>query len=161
MRRWPKRRYAAHTCIVNFNTGFVFCTFAAISDTWFRFYVAMSVEQSPSWEVHNFSASQEYGTPRFITTFAGALHLSLYCVRSVHTPYPTFWRLILILSSHLRLVLPSGLFPLGLSTKILNATHLSSICPKCFPPYSLFDDPSNIWRCPHTRRVRKVRIHHV
>ena len=165
IRRWPKRRYAAHTCIVNCNTGSVFCTSVNIPDTWVRFYVSKSVEQSPSWEANSFSANQEYGTPRFITTFAGALHLSLYCARSVHTSNPTFGRLIVILSSHLRLVLPSGLFPScfpaktlyplilsshlslglpsglfpsGLSTKILNATHLSPIRPKCFAPIFFF-----------------------
>jgi len=96
-------------------------------------YISKSVERNP-WKANSFSASQEYGTPRFITTFTGALHLFQYSARSVHISNPTFWRSILILSSHLRLVLPSGLFPSGSSTKILNATHLYAIRPKCFPP---------------------------
>ena len=43
----------------------------------------------------------------------------------VHTPHPTSWRSILILSSHLRLGLPSGLFPLRLTPLI---AELNLIC---------------------------------
>ena len=54
-----------------------------------------------------------YGTRRFITAFTSARHLSLSWVSSIQSmpPHPTSWRFILILSSHLRLGLPSGLFP--------------------------------------------------
>ena len=38
---------------------------------------------------------------------------------SPYLPHPNSWRSILILSSHLRLVLPIGLFPLGFTTKTL------------------------------------------
>ena len=49
-----------------------------------------------------------YGTRRFITAFTSALHLSLSWARSVHAPpHSTSWRSIVILSSHLRLGLPS------------------------------------------------------
>ena len=37
----------------------------------------------------------------------------------VHTPHPTSWRYIFILSSHLGLGLPSGLFPSGFPTTFL------------------------------------------
>jgi len=62
-----------------------------------------------------------YGTRRFITAFASALHLSLSRASSIQSipPHPTSCRSILILSSHLRLVLPSGLFPSGFPTKTL------------------------------------------
>jgi hypothetical protein len=51
-----------------------------------------------------------YGTRKFITAFTNARHLSLYWASSIQfiPPHPTSWRSILILSSHLRLGLPSG-----------------------------------------------------
>ena len=65
------------------------------------------------------------GIPRFITAFTSARHLSLSWASSTQSipPYPTSWRFILILSSHLRLGLPSGLFPSDLSiVKYLRGT---------------------------------------
>ena len=49
----------------------------------------------------------------------------------VHTPYFTSWRSILILSSHLSLGLPSGLFPPGFPTKTLYTPLLSPIRATC------------------------------
>jgi hypothetical protein len=65
-----------------------------------------------------------YGTRRFITS---ARHLSLSWAMSIQSipPHPTFWRPILILSSHLRLGLPSGLFHSGLPIKTLYTLLLS------------------------------------
>ena len=53
------------------------------------------------------------GTRKFITVFTKSRHLFLSWARliqSVH-PHPTSRRSVLILSSHLRLCLPSGLLP--------------------------------------------------
>ena len=49
----------------------------------------------------------------------------------VHTPHPTSWRSILILSPHLRPGLPSGLFPSGFSTKTLYTPLLSPVRATC------------------------------
>ena len=82
-----------------------------------------SMEQSPSWEASRFSASQKfytmYGTRRFITAFKSDRHLSLSWASSIQslTPHPTAWTSILLLSSHLRLGLPCGLFPSGFISK--------------------------------------------
>jgi hypothetical protein len=78
------------------------------------------VKHQPSWEANRFAASQEIPhilwTQRFITAFTSARHLSVSRANSVQsiTPHPTSWRTVLIISSHLRLGLPSGLFPSGL-----------------------------------------------
>ena len=60
-----------------------------------------------------------YGTRRFITALTSVRHLSLSCASPIHStyPHPTSWRSILILSTHLSLGLPSGLFPSGFPTK--------------------------------------------
>ena len=48
-------------------------------------------------------------------------------------------RSILILSSHLRLDLPIGLFPVGALVKILKALLPSSILPTCPVHFNLLD----------------------
>ena len=54
-----------------------------------------------------------HGTRRFITALTSVRHLSLSWARPIQSIYthPTSWRSILILSTHLRLGLPSGSFP--------------------------------------------------
>ena len=77
-----------------------------------------SMEQSPSCEANRFSASQEF--PRIVwkprVFFLPRLQVPATCPytepdQSNPCPHPTSWRSILILSSHLRLGLPGGLFP--------------------------------------------------
>ena len=66
------------------------------------------------------------GIRRFFTAFTSAHHLSQSLVRLIQSmsPHPTSWRL---LSSHLCLGLPSGLFPSGLPTKTLYSPLLSPL----------------------------------
>ena len=56
-----------------------------------------------------------HGTSRFITALTSVRHLSLSWASPIQSIYPhrTSWRSILILSTHLRLDLPSGLLPSG------------------------------------------------
>ena len=75
----------------------------------------------------------------FITAFTSARHLSLFWASSIQPipSHPTSWRSILILFSHLRLGLPSGLFPSGFPTKILYTPLLSPhTCYVPRPPHS-------------------------
>ena len=57
-----------------------------------------------------------HGTRRFITALTSVRHLSISWASPIQStcPHPTSWRSILILSTHLRLGLPSGLLPLVL-----------------------------------------------
>ena len=76
-----------------------------------------------------------YGNPRFITVFTSAHHKPLSCASSnqLMFPHPTSWRSYLILSSHLSLGVPSGLFPSGFPTKTLYT--LLSLIRATFPPH--------------------------
>ena len=62
-----------------------------------------------------------HGTQRFITALTSVRQLSLSWASPIQSvyPHPTSWRSIIILSTHLRLGFPSGLFPSGFPTKTL------------------------------------------
>jgi hypothetical protein len=104
-----------------------------------------STEQSTSWEADRFAPSQEIPSILWNPKF----HYRIYkCpppvpiprqINSLHVLDPTSWRSILILSSHLRLGPPNGLFPLVLPTKTLYAPPLSPRCVTC-PSYLILLD---------------------
>ena len=89
-----------------------------------------------------------YGTRRFITAFTGARHTSLSWASSIHSmpSHPTYWRSILIIPSHLRLGLPSGLFPSDFPTKTLYTPLLS-------PIRATWPSPSHSSRVHHTKNT--------
>ena len=74
-----------------------------------------------------------HGTQRFITTFTNVRQLSLSWASPIQSIYPhrTSWRSILILSIHLLLGLPSGLFPSSFPTKTLYTPLSSPIRATC------------------------------
>ena len=89
-----------------------------------------------------------HGTPKFITALTSFRHLSLSWaspIQSIYT-HPTSWRSILILSTHLRLGLPSGLLSSGFPTKTLY-TPLSSPYAPHAQPISFFSilSPAQYW----------------
>ena len=69
----------------------------------------------------------------FITALTSVRHLSLSWASPIQSiyPHPTSWRSILILSTHLRLGLSSGLFPSGFPTKTLYTPLYSPIRATC------------------------------
>ena len=80
-----------------------------------------------------------HGTRRFITALTSVQHLSLSWTSPIQSiyPHPTSWRSILILSTHLRLGLPSGLLPSGFPTKTLYTPSPHPYAPHA-QPISIF-----------------------
>ena len=74
-----------------------------------------------------------HGTRRLITALTSVRHLSLSWASPIQSiyPHPTSWRSSLILSTHLRLGLPSALFPSGFPTKTLYIPLSSPIRATC------------------------------
>jgi len=74
-----------------------------------------------------------YGSQRFITVYTRACHWSIPTTRCIQSTSsnPASLRSVLILSYHLRLGLPSGLFPSGFTTKTLYAFLIFPIRATC------------------------------
>jgi hypothetical protein len=81
--------------------------------------ITNSVELSITREATSCAASHNFAafhvTRRFITEFTWAFHLYLSWARTIqsNSPSPFSTKSIIMLSPHLRLGLPSGLFPSG------------------------------------------------
>jgi len=104
--------------------------------------IILAMEQSPSW-ANGFLASQEI--PRILWSTI-VLYLiykyppPVYILRQinpVHGPHLTSWRFILILSSYLRVVLPSGSCSSGFPPK--PSIHFS------YPSYMLHAPPTSFF----------------
>ena len=82
-----------------------------------------------------------HGTWRFITALTSVRHLSLSWASPIQSiyPHPTSWRPVLILSTHLHLGLPSGLFPSGFPTTTLYTPLSSPIRATCSAHFILLD----------------------
>ena len=93
----------------------VYCT---MLPTILTYLLTYSMEQSPSWEANRFAASQEIPNILWNPKIHYCIHKCLPPVPiQSKPPHPTSWISILILSSHLRLGLPSVLFLSGFNTK--------------------------------------------
>jgi len=103
--------------------------------------MSYSMEQSPSWEANRCSTSQEIPRISWNPKVHYRIHLFLSWASSIQsiTPHLTSRKSILILSSHLRLGLPSGLLPSGFPTKMLYTPSLSPIRATCTTYIILLD----------------------
>ena len=98
------------------------------------------MRQSLSWEADR--SSQDIPRILWNPNIHHRLHnspplvLILSQIDPVHVPHPTSWKSILILSFHLQLGIPSGLFPPGFHTCYMPSQSHSS----------RFDHSNNMWR---------------
>ena len=103
-----------------------------------------------------------HGTRRFITALKSVRQLSLSWASPIQSiyPHPTSWRSVLILSTNLRLGLPSGLFPSGFPTKTLYTPNSYPYAPHA-QPISFFSilSPHNIGWGVQNRTYITVIIH--
>jgi hypothetical protein len=104
---------------------------------WSRVYFEKLIVTQPVKKLPVF-----YATRMFITVFTTARHWSLFWARWIQSTisHPITLRLILILSFHLCLYLPSGLFPSDFHTKV--CMQFSSLTIKI---HSLSISSSLIW----------------
>jgi hypothetical protein len=95
------------------------------------------MEPTPSWEAGGHSVTQEFTNILWNPKVYYRVHKSpplvliVGQINSVHTTHRIPLRSILILSTHLRLGLPSGLFHSGFPTKILYAFFFAPMRTTC------------------------------
>ena len=121
--RWSKER-PKHAAIIKYQHHILTC----LLTPWSRVLLEKLTGSAASQEIPRI-----FGTRRILTVITSARHLSLSWANSIQSPqtHPTYWRSILILSSHLRLGLPNGLFPSGFPTRTLCTPLPSSIRATC------------------------------
>ena len=102
-----------------------------------------------------------HGTRRFITVLTSSRHMSLSWASPIQSIplHPTSWRSILILSTHLRLGLPSGLFPSGFPTKTLYTPLSSPIRATCPAHLILLDFITRTILCEEYRSSLYNHLH--
>jgi hypothetical protein len=137
------------------------------------------MQLSPSWEAANCAATQELPSILWNPMAYYRIHKSplLVPILSQIDPLHTIpsLRSILILSTHLRLGLPSSLFPSGFPTKILNAFLFPHSCYIPCPSHAPWLDRSNytwrkvqvmkllimnIWILPHFQNICYLSLCH-
>jgi hypothetical protein len=111
------------------------------------------MEQRRSWEANCPSSSEEIPSILWNPKIRLRIHKCpppvpiLSQANPVHSLHPTVWRFILILYTHLRLSLPSGLFPLVSPPILVCTSPLPHTRYMPRPSHtSRFDHPKNIWR---------------
>ena len=112
--------------------------------------ITYSMEQNPFEKLTGSQLVKEFpaffGTPKvhYRIHKCPPPFLILSQLDPVRAPHLTSWRSLLILSSHLRLRLPSGLLPSGFPTK--NPANASPLPHTCYMPrssHSRFDNPNS------------------
>ena len=96
-------------------------------------------------------------TRRFITVLTSVYHPSILGQpKPVHIPTSTSWRSILILSTHLYLSLPSGLFLSSFPTKTLYTPLLAHTCHMPSQSYSYRFSLFTTWRISIKSSIRPM-----